>query len=151
MREFFILLLAVLLWSLAFLLFCRRQVRKAGPRETVSLLRRLLGGRAAAGKGNYSVLLLYLVLKAGGLLLFACTLRFFLVPDYGLLLLLFMAGGVLACGTFPSAGAGGLGRIYSLPEVMRFRSLSTGRELKTGLAPLAVGFEEEDLLVLAIT
>jgi hypothetical protein len=120
-REFFILLLAVLLWSLAFLALYRRQVRKAGPRETVSLLRRLfLGGKGCCWEeGNYSVLLLYLVLKAGGLLLFACTLRFFLVPDYyGLLLLLFMAGGVFFgwwhLSRLPAPAA--WERIYSLPE-----------------------------------
>lgn len=141
MREFFILLLAVLLWSLAFLALYRRQVRKAGPRETVSLLRRLFWGKGCCWEeGNYSVLLLYLVLKAGGLLLFACTLRFFLVPDYyGLLLLLFMAGGVfLAGGTFPVCRRRRLGSgSIPCPRVMRFSlPLSTGRELKkTGLAP----------------
>ena len=149
MREFFILLLAVLLWSLAFLVLYRRQVRKAGSRETVSLLRRLFWGKGCCWEeGNYSVLLLYLVSGRG--LFFRLYLAVFPVPDYyGLLLLLFMAGGVfLAGGTFPSAGAGGWERIHSLPEgyavfLATLNRPGTGRRLDwRHLVP--VGFEEEE-------
>ena len=128
MRELFILLLAVLLWGLAFFSLYRRQVRTAGPRETVLLLNRLfLGGKDCCygEEDNTGAFLLCLLAKAGGLLLTACTLRFFLAPDYyNLLFLLFMAGGAFSGWRYLSrrahayvmAAPATWERIYSLPE-----------------------------------
>lgn len=128
MRGFFILFLAVFLWSLAFFSLYYLQVRRAGLRETVLLLNRLFlekKGYCCGEEENSVVFLFRLVSKMGGLLLTACTLRFFLVPDYyGLLLLLFIAGGVsfgwwylfrrARAWAVPAPAA--WERIYSLPE-----------------------------------
>lgn len=159
MREFFIQLLAILLWGLAFFSLYRRHVRRAGLRETVSLLNRLFWGKGGClgDEGDSVAFLLCLVVKAGRLLLLACTLRFFLVPDYySLLLLLGMGGGVFfgwwRLSRLPAPAA--WERLYSLPEGYAVFLTTLNRpgteENWIGASLSQLDLRKKNLLVLAI-
>lgn len=166
MSEFFIQLLAVLLWSLAFFSLYRRQVKTTGPRETVLLLNRLFFKRrdcCCGEDGNTGAFLLCLVAKAGGLLLTACTLRFFLIPDYyGLLLLLFMTGGAFSGWwylfrrgrAYVMPALASWERIYSLPEgyavFLAVLSQPGTEENWIGATLSQLDLRKKNLLVLAI-
>lgn len=165
MREFLILLLAVFLWSLAFFYLYKRRVKAAGRRETARLLGRLFLGRNGCCHGEEEDgsrdFLFCLIIKAGGLILTACILRFFLAPDYyGLLLLILVAGGAL-CGWWNRARAlsrlpapAAWERIYSLPEgyaVFLTTLNQPGCEEKWIGATLSqLDLRKKNLLVLAI-